>query len=100
MTYIEISDSKISKMSECVEEILNKGGELMWMLEKAEGGSGWGERSEGRSSRYGERGSYGNRYDYMDERGGRMGYRDEDDWEEEMQERRGRRRRDSRGRYM
>lgn len=86
MTVIEISESKVSKMSDCVEEILNKAGEMMWMLENLEGGSGWGER-EGRQggSSYGSR--YGMRGDY--------GYRDDEDWE--MGERR---RRDSRGRYM
>lgn len=99
MTVIEISESKVSKMSDCVEEILNKAGEMMWMLEKLEGGSGWGER-EGRQggssygSRYGMRSRYDN-YGQREDYGMRGGYRDDEEWE--MGERR---RRDSRGRYM
>jgi len=105
MTVIEISESKVSKMSDCVEEILNKAGEMMWMLEKLEGGSGWGER-EGRQggsssysgSRYGMRSRYDN-YGQREDYGMRGGYRD-DEWEmeDEMGERRRRSRRT--GRYM
>jgi hypothetical protein len=102
---IEISDSKLDKMGEYVEEMLWAGGELMHCLEKMKGGSGWGERGG-----YGNRGGQGGRYSggssSYGSRGG-MNYRDDEDWEEmderddEMMERRGgRRRRDSRGRYM
>ena len=105
---IEISDSKVEKMSEYVEDMLWAGGELMHCLEKMKGESGFGERGgQGyghNGSRGGDRGGrYGNRYDEMEmrrgygSRGGSMGYRDEDDDWEEMGERR---RRDSRGRYM
>ena len=87
---IEISDSKIEKMGEYVEDMLWAGGELMHCLEKMKGEEhGYGHR--GGSSRYS---------------GGSMGYRDDEDWDEmderreDMMERRGRRRRDSRGRYM
>ena len=107
---IEISDSKVEKMSEYVEDMLWAGGELMHCLEKMKGESGFGERDGQEYGRYGSRGgnrggSYGNRYDEMEMRGGYgsrgyMGYRDEDEDYEEMGERRGRRRRDSRGRYM
>ena len=100
---IEITDSKVEKMSDCVEEILNKAGEMMWMLEKLEGGSGWGEREghQGGSSygsRYGMRSRYGN-YGQREDYGMRGGYRD-DEWEmeDEMGERRRRSRRT--GRYM
>lgn len=101
MYMIEISDSKVDKMSEYVEDMLWAGGELMHCLEKAKGDSGYGERGSSYNSRY------GNRYDEMSERrgrygsrGGSMGYRDEEEEEwESMGERRGRRR-DSRGRYM
>jgi hypothetical protein len=99
---IEISDTKVDKMSEYVEDMLWAGGELMHCLEKMKGESGYGEREgyshEGRSyrkdmmgSRYGMRSRYDN-----------YGYKDDDDWDEDemMGERRGRRRRDSRGRYM
>lgn len=102
MYVIEISDSKIDKMSEYVEDMLWAGGELMHCLEKMKGESGYGHRESSRGSRYGERsgqgyrGSYGSRYDEMGERGrygsrGSMGYRDEEEWDEEesMGERRG-----------
>lgn len=109
MYMIEISDTKVDKMSEYVEDMLWAGGELMHCIEKMKGEhGGYGEREgyshEGRSyrkdmmgSRYGMRSrydSYGQRGDY--------GYRDDEDMEEDemMGERRGRRRRDSRGRYM
>jgi hypothetical protein len=100
---IEISESKIDKMSEYVEDMLWAGGELMHCLEKLKGEEGYGERNYNRSgSRDGySSGSYGNRYG-MNYRGGSMGYRDEDeDWEEQemMGERRRGRRRDSMGRY-
>jgi hypothetical protein len=104
---IEISDSKVDKMSEYVEDMLWAGGELMHCLEKMKGESGYGEREgyshEGRSyrkdmmgSRYGMR----SRYDNYGQRGD-YGYKDDDDWDEDemMGERRGRRRRDSMGRY-
>lgn len=103
MTVIEISDSKVEKMSEYVEDMLWAGGELMHCLEKIKEESDMGSRGgyrEGRGggsmgSRYGMRSrydNYGSRGDY----GSRMGYRDdEEEWE--MGERR---RRDSRGRYM
>ena len=104
---IEISDSKVEKMSEYVEDMLWAGGELMHCLEKMKGESGYGERGGQGYGRNGSRGgnrggSYGNRYDEMEMRDGygsrgSMGYRDEDDDWEEMGERR---RRDSRGRYM
>jgi hypothetical protein len=108
MYMIEISDTKVDKMSEYVEDMLWAGGELMHCLEKMKGESGYGERDgyshEGRSyrkdmmgSRYGMR----SRYDNYGQRGD-YGYKDDDDWDEDemMGERRGRRRRDSRGRYM
>lgn len=103
MSYmIEISDSKVEKMSGYVEDMLWAGGELMHCLEKLKEGEEYGERNDYRGGSYGNRGRYGNRYDGMNYRGGSMGYRDDDDdeWErgEMMGERRGRRR-DSMGRY-
>lgn len=105
---IEISDSKVDKMSEYVEDMLWAGGELMHCIEKMKGEHGYGEREgyshEGRSyrkdmmgSRYGMR----SRYDNYGQRGD-YGYKDDEDWDDDemMGERRGRRRRDSRGRYM
>lgn len=104
MMMIEISESKLDKMSDYVEEMLWAGGELMHCLEKMKGGSEWGERGS-----YGNRGGQGGRYSGGSSSYGSrgMGYRDVEDWEEmderddEMMERRGgHRRRDYRGRYM
>lgn len=92
---IEISDSKIDKMSEYVEEMLWAGGELMHCLEKMKGGHGYGHKDhdESRYSHYHE-----NPHDVMPARG-RMGYRGDDEWDEDdMNERRRRSRRT--GRYM
>lgn len=63
MKIIEVSESKIDKMSGCVEEMLLIGGKLMQCLEELD------------SESYGERNTYGMR-------GGHMGYRD-DEWAEE-----------------
>lgn len=100
---IEISESKVSKMSEYAEDALHAMGRLMSCISSLENG-GYGERSEG--GRYGNRyggGSMGNRHEDEEMRmgmRGRMGYRDDDEDEDwEMGERRGRRRRDSMGRY-
>ena len=107
---IEISEHKLDKATDYAEKMLKYGGMLMQCLTEWEDESGYGERGgssysgSGRSSgSYGSRGGYGmrSRYDNYGSRGGDMGYRDEEDeWEDEMGERRGRRRRDSRGRYM
>lgn len=100
MYMIEISDSKVDKMSEYVEDMLWAGGELMHCLEKMKGEKSMSERGGmgyrndgGYNSRYGMRSRYSN-YNSR----GSMGYRDDDDDDyEEMNERR---LRDSRGRYM
>lgn len=91
---IEISESKKEKLSEHIEKALHELGKAMACVEQFGG-------------EYGQRGgSYGNRYDEMGERGrygmrGGYGMRDDDDWDEDEDfgERRGRRRRDSMGRY-
>lgn len=86
---IEISESKVGKMADYAEKMLRYGGKLMQCIDELEGNE-FGERS----------GSYGNRYDGGDY-GMRGGYGMREEWEDdEMGERRGRRRRDSRGRYM
>lgn len=95
---IEITESKLDKMSGLTEQMLRAGGKLMQCLDEMSGEGGargyMGERDGGRyGNRYGDvmmrRGGYSNR--------GGMGMRDDDEEWEEMQERR---RRDSRGRYM
>lgn len=102
MTMIEISDSKVSKMSEYAEDALHAMGRLMSCLSSLENG-GYGERSEGRyGNRYGG-GDIGYRHEdeemRMGMRGLSMGYREMEDDDEDFGERRGRRRRDSMGRY-
>lgn len=101
---IEISDSKIDKMSEYVEDMLWAGGELMHCLEKIKGEQGYGHRggygmrsgqgSQGGRYSGGSQGSYGSRGGYG------YGMKEDEDWEE-MEEMGERRRRSSRtGRYM
>jgi hypothetical protein len=93
---IEISDTKVDKMSEYVEDMLWAGGELMHCLEKLKGEYGYGERGGRSSGSHGSRYGMRSRYDNYGSRGS-MGYRDEEEEWEDMGERR---RRDSRGRYM
>ncbi len=97
MMMIEITEKKVEKLSEHIEESLRHLGKAMQCVDEWMSESGMGERSGG----YGNR--YGNRYEDMGSRGGYgnrggMNYRDEDEWEEEqmMGERRRRR---SNGRY-
>lgn len=92
---IEITESKVDKLSEHIEQGLRHLGKAMQCVEewKEKSHSHYGDRNEG--GRYRTSSAYGNR--------GSMGYRDEEDWEEmnERYEEMGeRRRRDSRGRYM
>jgi hypothetical protein len=108
MTIIEISEKKYEKLSEHIEESLRHMGKAMSCIAEIGEPYGLGYRDDesmgyrdgyshgGRSYR---RDMMGSRYDNYGMRGG-MGYKD-DEWmdEDEMHERRGRRR-DSRGRYM
>ena len=76
---IEITEKKLDKMSELVEDMLLKGGELMHCLSKME------------DEYYGERrssggGYYGNRYGDMS--GERRNDYDRDDWDEAEEMRR------------
>lgn len=89
MKIIEITETKVDKMAEYAEDALHAMGRLMSCISSLENG-GYGERY----GDYGERGRYGNR-------GGSMNYRDDEDWDSDdmIGERRGRRRRDSMGRY-
>lgn len=88
---IEITEKKVEKLSEHIEQGLRHLGKAMSCVEEWMDEKGMGERRG-----YSSRSNYGSRYG-----GGSMGYRDDEDWEDEdemMGERRGRRRR-SNGRY-
>lgn len=101
MTFIQIEEKKMDKLSEHLEEGLRHFGKAMQCVDEWMQDSNMGERGGSMGYRGGR---YGNRYEDMTMRGGRggyMGYRDDendDEWEE-MQERRGGRRRRSNGRY-
>lgn len=97
---IEISEHKLDKATDYAEKMLKYGGMLMQCLNEWEEESGYGDRggSQGGYSRsmMGSDG-YGGRYS-------RMNYREDDEremWDDDemIAERRGRRRRDSMGRY-
>lgn len=116
---IQIEESKLDKLAENAEKMLKYGGKMMSTIEELCEESGMGHRGgygmrdgQGGGSyggRYGQSGgSMGNRYNERGGQGGSMNYRDDEewgDWDEEdddemmMGQRRGRRRRDSRGRY-
>lgn len=97
MYMIEIKEDKFEKMAEYTEKMLKYGGKLMSCLSEVGEEHGYGHR-EGYGMRYGSGSTINSRYGY--------GMRDDEDWDEmderydDMNERRGRRRRDSRGRYM
>lgn len=85
---IEITEHKKEKLSEHIENALHEMGRAMQCVETL------GEHE------YGQRDRYGMRYDGGDY-GMRGNYGMREEWEDDdMGERRGRRRRDSRGRYM
>lgn len=89
---LEITEKKVEKLSEHIEQGLRHLGKAMSCVEEWMDEKGMGERRG-----YGNRSNYGSRYG-----GGSMGYRDDEDWEDEdemMGERRGGRRRRSNGRY-
>lgn len=94
---IEISDSKAEELAEHAKKVLKHGKKLYECIEELAEESSMGERGGGygsRGGRYGNRGGGGY--------GNRMGYRDEEDWEDDddpyMGERRGRSSRT--GRYV
>ena len=104
MTVIEITEKKYDKLSEHIEESLRHLGKAMSCISEIGEPYGLGYRDDesmGYREEYPrERHPYRmGRHDNYGMRGG-MGYKD-DEWmdEDEMHERRGRRR-DSRGRYM
>lgn len=73
---IEITEKKINKLSNLVEDMLLAGGELMHCISKMED-EFYGERRGSDVGSY-----YGNRY------GNRMPMHDEDDWDESEEMRR------------
>ena len=108
MYMIQIEEHKLDKMSEYAEKMLKYGGKLMSCLSEVGEDCGMSFRDEERYRERGgmnyrehdEYGRYGNHSGGMNERYPYMGMRDDDDYEDEMNERRGgRRRRDSMGRY-
>lgn len=94
MMFIEIEEKKMNKLSEHIEESLKHMGKAMQCVDE------WMEEG---GMRYNQGGRYGG--GHMNQRypiygGYGMGYKDDEDWDdEEMAERRGGRRRDSMGRY-
>lgn len=100
MKIIEITETKMDKLSEHLEQGLRHLGKAMQCVDEWMQDNGMGERGgmnyreHEDYGRYGHphEGGMGERYPYM-YRGGSMGYRDDEDMME-------RRRRDSRGRYM
>lgn len=104
MMMIEITEQKLNKATDYAEKMLKYGGMLMQCLTEWEEENGMGERrgsygNRGGYGRYSQGGvSMGNRYGDREY----IGMKDDEDWDdyEDMGERRDRRRRDSRGRYM
>lgn len=95
---IEISEQKKEKLSEHIEKALHEMGKAMAICEQF---GSMGERDGSYGNRYGG-GDIGYRHEDEEMRmgmRGRMGYRDMEDDDEDFGERRGRRRRDSMGRY-
>lgn len=96
MYVIEIESNEMHKASDYAEKALKYMGKVMQCISSWEDEYGYGERGMNyRDDSNYSRSMMGNRY--YGERG--MNYRDEDEYDEEMSERRGRRRRDSQGRY-
>lgn len=102
MKIIEVTETKMDKLSEHVEQGLRHLGKAMqcideWMQEGGMGERGGNYGNRGGQGGYGSRGGYGNRYDEMEmresyggrSRGGSMGYRDDEEEWDEMGERRG-----------
>lgn len=91
---IEISEKKVEKLSDHIEQGLHHLGRAMSCVESMMSG----EMNHRENEEYGR---YGRKDDEMHERyprwdGGYINYRERDDWDEMNM----RRRRDSRGRYM
>lgn len=75
MQIIEITESKVEKMSDYAEKMLKYGGKLMQCIEELSGGESMGRREryydddDERYDEMGERGGYGDRGGYGERRG-------------------------------
>ena len=102
MYMIQIEEGKMDKLSEHIEQSLRHMGKAIQCIDEWMEEGGMKEHS-GYGMRYNQGGRYGG--GHMNQRypiygGYGMGYKDDEDWDdEEIAQRRGRRR-DSRGRYM
>lgn len=98
MYMIEIETKEMEKASEYAEKALKYMGKVMQCISSWED-EAYGERGGMNYREHEEYGRYGKHSGGMNERYPYMGMRDDDDYEDEMNERRGGRRRRSNGRY-
>ena len=99
MFMIEISEHKLDKATDYADKMLKYGGMLMQCLSEWGEESGYGERGDMNYREHEDYGRYGKHSGGMNDRYPYMGMRDDEDYEDEMNERRGGRRRRSNGRY-
>lgn len=95
---IEIETKEMQKASEYAEKALKYMGKVMQCISSWED-EAYGERGGMNYREHEEYGRYGKHDGGMNERYPYMGMRDDEDYEDEMNERRGGRRRRSNGRY-
>lgn len=98
MYMVEIETKEMEKASEYVEKALKYMGKVMQCISSWED-EAYGERGGMNYREHEEYGRYGKHSGGMNERYPYMGYRDDEDYEDEMNERRGGRRRRSNVRY-
>lgn len=98
MYMIEIETKEMEKASEYAEKALKYMGKVMQCISSWED-EAYGERGGMNYREHEEYGRYGKHSGGMNERYPYMGMRDDEDYEDEMNERRGGRRRRSNGRY-
>lgn len=95
---IEIETKEMEKASDYAEKALKYMGKVMQCISSWED-EAYGERGGMNYREHEEYGRYGKHSGGMNERYPYMGMRDDEDYEDEMNERRGGRRRRSNGRY-
>lgn len=95
---IEIETKEMEKASEYAEKALKYMGKVMQCISSWED-EAYGERGGMNYREHEDYGRYGKHSGGMNERYPYMGMRDDEDYEDEMNERRGGRRRRSNGRY-